>query len=67
MEELKVEFEHMPGVGCPRCRKWHPMELNHHGLCDNCCTVILAEHPDHPSVPFIREAYRLQREKFGVK
>lgn len=41
---------------CPRCYGYHSIHGNFDNLCDSCQKTILTNFPDHPSVPFIKEA-----------
>lgn len=52
-------------VKCPRCYQYHMVADNFDHLCDRCCDVLLADYPDHPSVPHIQQAYQEQRIKWS--
>ncbi len=67
-------------VKCPRCWHWHGVVENFghlpeegkadpslvkEKLCDKCQKIILEYYPDHPSVPFIKEALRKQKDKYA--
>jgi hypothetical protein len=67
MKDLEVSVKHFDGVGCPRCKHHHHATLNYDGLCDRCCGVLLAEHPNHPSIPHIQASYAAQRKHFGLE
>lgn len=60
---MRVEVNAVPAwyPKCPRCYRYTPSDLNHDGLCDRCCKVIVDCFPDHWSVPLIKEAYDRQR------
>lgn len=64
MKDLVVTVELAGPAACPRCRQRHYCVDNFDQLCDRCSQVLLAEHPNHPSISGIKEAYRLQREKW---
>jgi Ribonuclease G/E len=66
LRQMKISFQSVTdnsSIRCPRCKGLGIAE-NHDSLCDKCCQVILEEHPNHPSVIYIRRAYELQREKY---
>lgn len=59
-------LEDDPGaVLCPRCRLRHRIHGNFDDLCDRCIRAILTDHPDHESVPFIKEAARKWRTNYA--
>lgn len=43
---------------CPRCFEFHTIHGNFDNLCDPCQQTILEHFPNHPSVPFIKEALK---------
>lgn len=52
---------------CPRCYSYHMVQDNFDFLCDRCCEVLVADWPEHPSIQFILESKKAQREKYGVE
>lgn len=56
---VKVEVKRVPDwyVKCPRCWRWHPMDLNYDGLCDRCCGMLAGTEHE----PLIEAAYAKQR------
>ncbi len=57
---------HAEGVKCPRCGHWHMVSVNWDNWCDRCCRVFIEEYPDHEYTFSIKEAYRVQRERWHV-
>lgn len=54
-------------VKCPRCWHYHTIKINHDGLCDRCCRVMLQNFQNHPSTPLIAKSLEMQRNRFEVK
>jgi len=67
-------------VKCPRCLHYHTAKenfghteedilldpyLSKEKLCDRCTHIILNQHPNHPSVPFILKSLVEQRKKYS--
>jgi hypothetical protein len=55
------------GVECPRCYCIHTFKMNYDNLCDMCCYILIDDYPNHISIPFIKEAYKLQKEYYSRK
>lgn len=67
-------------VKCPRCWHWHGVTTNFghepgavlpdnrdpdkEKLCDKCQYVIVTKFPNHPSIPFIKDALEKQKALF---
>jgi hypothetical protein len=66
-ENIVVAVESMNdghNVKCPRCWHWHGVAENFDRLCDKCQQIMLADFPNHPSVPHIQSALTAQRAKY---
>ena len=67
---LDIEIHPLTGdpryIKCPRCWRYHACRMNYDGLCDRCCQVLVAHHPDHPAVPLIRASFRAQRDRWAA-
>lgn len=51
-DQYTVMVAKAPGEKCPRCWMYR-YTMNFDNLCNKCVAVILKDHPDHPSVPYI--------------
>ena len=64
---MKILVTKAEGVKCPRCWKMTGEgRYNFDGLCDPCQAVILADFPQHESVPSIQAAKAEQRRRWCV-
>lgn len=66
MIPVEIRVSRTDRLCCPRCWRYHGIEDNHDHLCDRCCDVLIANHPDHESVPLIIAALERQRTKWRV-
>ena len=69
MSETKIKLEQDKslttetlGLKLDEARK----DLEKEHLCDRCIEVMVSTYPNHPSIPYIQESLKQQREKFST-
>jgi hypothetical protein len=64
LEGIQAEVSKADGLQCPRCWKYRGVVDNFDHLCDNCCEVMIEDHPNDDRTPKIKEMYEAQKLKW---